>query len=125
MTDKNRQPIDEKLLLSAAKHTLQDSVDNLDQETLDRLATIRLQALAAASSRRSRRSSWLMPAGGFVTAAALVAALLLWTSEPAIKESAPVALIEDINILTDSEDIDFYQDLEFYQWLASNEQAVS
>ena len=125
MTDKNKQPVDEQLLLSAAKHTLQDSVENLDQETVDRLAAIRLQALAAASSRRSRRSSWLMPAGGFVTAAALVAAVLLWTSGPTVNESAPVALIEDINILTDSEEIDFYQDLEFYQWLAINEQAVS
>ena len=125
MTDKHKQPVDEQLLLSAAKHTLDESVESLDQETLDRLAAIRLQALAAASSRKSRSSNWFMPAGGFVTAAALVAAVLLWTSQPAMEESAPMALIEDINLLTDSEEIDFYQNLEFYQWLAANEQAVS
>lgn len=125
MTNKDKQQIDEQLLLSAAKQTLEDSVKNIDAETLERLSAIRLQTLAAASSRKTRGTSWLMPAGGFVTAAALVAAVMLWTAEPVVQETTPVAVIEDLNILTDSEEIDFYQDLEFYQWLAVNEQSVS
>jgi hypothetical protein len=129
MTAKNKQqPVDEQLLLSAAKHTLRDRVDGLDAETLDRLAAIRHRAVASASQGRAREwrlANWLTPAGGFVTAAALVVAVMLWSSTSVINEPAPVAVLEDIKILTDSEDLDFYQDLEFYQWLAVNEQAVS
>lgn len=129
MTAKNKQqPVDEQLLLSAAKHTLRERVDSLDAETLDRLAAIRHRAVASTSQGRAREwrlTSWLMPAGGFVTAAALVVAVMLWSSTSVVNEPAPVAVLEDIKILTDSEDLDFYQDLEFYQWLAVNEQAVS
>lgn len=127
MTAKNKQqPIDEKLLLSAAKSTLEDSVNSLDDDTLNRLAAIRRRAVDAAGQKQSSAwDGWLKPAGGFVTAAVLVVAVMLWSSTSTVNETTPVAAIEDIKILTDSEELDFYQDLEFYQWLAVNEQAVS
>lgn len=129
MTSENKQqPVDEQLLLSAAKNTLEDSVNNIDQETLDRLAAMRLRAVQAAASQSKaggwRAINWLVPAGGFITAAVLVASVMLW-SAGSVNEPAPVAAIEDITILTDSEDLELYKDLEFYQWLAVNEQAVS
>ncbi|WP_455376775.1 hypothetical protein [Kaarinaea lacus] len=127
MTAKNKQqPVDEQLLLSAAKHTLDESVNNLDAETLDRLAAIRLRAIASANQgkKSSAFEKWIMPAGSFVTAAVLVVAVMLWSSA-SIKGPEPVAVLEDIKLLTDSEDLEFYQELEFYQWLAVNEQATS
>ncbi len=128
MTAKNKQQlVDEQTLLSAAKHTLDESTNNLDQETLDRLAAIRFRAVASAGKGRSlgwRTASWLKPAGGFVTAAVLVASVMLWSSN-SVNEPEPVAVLEDIKLLTDSEDLEFYQNLEFYQWLAVNEQATS
>jgi len=128
-SDNKQQPVDEQLLLSAAKQTLEESVKNIDRETLDRLAAIRLRAVKAAAIGQSKRrswltSGWLVPAGGFVTAAILVVSVMLW-SAGSMNEMAPVAAIEDITILTDSEDLEFYKDLEFYQWLAVHEQAVS
>jgi len=128
MTVKNiQQEIDEDVLLSAAKNTLDDSVRNLDAETLDRLATIRLNAVAHSANRKSkswRSNNWFVPAGGFVTAAVLVVAVMLWSSTPVVNDPASMAVLEDISILTDSESLEFYQDLEFYQWLAINEQTV-
>lgn len=128
MTAKNKQQlVDEQTLLSAAKHTLDESTNNLDQETLDRLAAIRFRAVASAGKGGSlgwRTASWLKPAGGFVTAAVLVASVMLWSSN-SVNEPEPVAVLEDIKLLTDSEDLEFYQNLEFYQWLAVNEQATS
>lgn len=128
MTARNKQQlIDEQTLLSAAKHTLEASVENLDQETIDRLAAIRLQALASADRNRKLSwlsASWLKPAGGFVTAAVLIASVMLWSSN-SVDGPAPLAVLEDIKLLTDSEELEFYQDLDFYQWLAVNEQATS
>lgn len=130
MTTKDKQnTIDEQLLLSAAKSTLEESLNQIDDNTLDRLAGIRRQAIEAASQESGKAtltggSSWLLPLGGAVTAAVMVVSVMLWSSEP-VSTASPVAAIEDINLLTDSEGIEFYQDLEFYQWLAVNEQTVS
>lgn len=132
MTGKDKRPmIDEQLFLSAAKSTLDDSVDKLDVQVQARLAQIRRQALENVASRPSlakKFSHWLLPATGLVTAAAaLLLVVTLWTGQPLpeSQQSAPMAVLEDINILTDSEEIEFYQNLEFYEWLAVNEQAVS
>ena len=128
MTAKDKQQsIDEQLLLSAAKSTLEDSVDALDAVTKERLVALRRQAVAAANTQPSsfhRLPSWLLPVGGLATAAAAVLVVMtLWTIQPDQK-SAPVAVLEDINLLTAPEGIEFYQDLEFYEWLAVNEQTV-
>ena len=128
MTVKDKQQsIDEQLLLSAAKSTLDNSVDDLDASTLERLATIRRQAVESATKQQASLiglPSWLLPVGGLATAAAAVlVTMTLWTIQPDIQD-APVAVLEDINLLTAPEEIEFYQDLEFYEWLAVNEQTV-
>ena len=127
--EKNKQQlIDEQLLLSAAKSTLNDSIDQLDSEIVERLAEIRKKAVAVAANRKTRElvraNRWVLPIGGFSTAAVALAIVMFLSVQPAQK-LAPVAVLEDIKLLTDSEEIEFYQDLEFYQWLAVNEQAVS
>ena len=128
MTVKDKQQsIDEQLLLSAAKSTLDNSVDDLDASTLEQLATIRRQAVESATKQQASSiglPSWLLPVGGLATAAAAVlVTMTLWTIQPDIQD-APVAVLEDINLLTAPEEIEFYQDLEFYEWLAVNEQTV-
>ena len=128
MTVKDKQQsIDEQLLLSAAKSTLENSVDDLDASTLGRLATIRRQAVESVTTQQAssiRLPSWLLPVGSLATvAAAVLVAMTLWTIQPD-QQSAPVAVLEDINLLTAPEEIEFYQDLEFYEWLAANEQTV-
>jgi len=126
MTSKDKQQsIDEQLLLSAARSTLEDSVDALDASTVERLAAIRRRAIESATRQStSRMPRWLVPVGGLATAAAAVLVVLtLWTIQP-VKESSPVAALEDIHLLTAPEEIEFYQDLDFYEWLAIHEQTV-
>ncbi len=130
MTGKDRkQPIDDQMFLSAAKTTLERSADQLDDHTQERLAAIRRYAVDAAIKQQAVASPaftrWILPVGGFATAcAAVLVAVTLWTQEP-VKNTAPVAALEDLNILTGNDEIEFYQELEFYEWLAVNEQNVS
>lgn len=132
MTGNNgkRPSIDEELFLTAAKSTLDDSVEQLDAETRSRLTQIRQQAIEAATNPPTARlSRWLVPAGGgMAAAAALLLAVALGPdqqSSPQLQQPEPMAVLEDIQILTDSEEIEFYQNLEFYEWLAAREQNVS
>jgi hypothetical protein len=129
MTGKDKQTLlDEQLLLSAAKSTLEHNIDQIDEQVQSRLAVARRQAINAYSTKQSvpaRYSHWILPIGGLATVgAALLVVVTLWTM-PTGQYVEPVAVLEDINLLTGSEDIDFYQELEFYEWLVVNEQAVS
>ncbi|WP_455201366.1 hypothetical protein [Kaarinaea lacus] len=129
MKSKDKQALlDEQLFLTAAKSTLEKQVDQIDDQLKARLAAARRQAVDGCSTKPSVStgfSNWIMPAGGLaIVGAALLVAVTLWTM-PVEQNLEPVAVLEDINLLTGSEDIDFYQELEFYEWLAVNEQAVS
>ena len=129
MTDKDkRKTLDEQLLLSAAKSTLESRVDQIDARTQARLAVIRHRAVDIASGKHSATpdfTRWFLPVGGLATAmAAVLVVVTLWTQQPS-QDLAPVAVLEDLNLLTGSEEIEFYQELEFYEWLAVDEQSVS
>lgn len=133
MTSRDKQPpIDEELMLRAAQSTLEHNIDEMDEKTLAGLYSARRNAVAAYSAKQSQKhqaSRWVLPLAGLATVgAAVLVAVTLWTLQPAQRyegESNPVAGLEDINLLTGTEDIEFYQDLEFYEWLAVNEQVVS
>jgi hypothetical protein len=133
--DQAKQPkVDDALFLSAAKSTLDDKIDRLDPQTSARLAQIRQQAIQAAADRTTTRNAnmvrWLMPVGGGVAVAAAIMLAVTLGPDPALtptpaQKPASMAVLEDINILTDSAEIEFYRDLEFYEWLAASEQNVS
>ena len=115
----NDKPLDlaaadsgDEVLLASIRHELDRSCAALDGYTLSRLHRIRSEAVAR--RRKSRLQSLLLPFGGLVTACALVIAVSLnWHAG-----SAQPASIEDIEILADSEALDFYSEYEFYQWMA-------
>ena len=100
----------DEALLASIRQELDRSCSSLDGYTLSRLHRIRSEAVAR---RRSRLHALLLPFGGLVTACALVVAVSLgWHAGP-----QPSSL-EDIEILADSEALDFYSEYEFYQWMA-------
>jgi hypothetical protein len=113
---------DEAAFLQRVKQELDRSCGALDGATQSRLNAMRHAALAE-GQRKRRGLSLFLPFGGFVTACMLVVAVLL--QGPALPgggvlpEAAP---IEDIDLLTASEDLDFYEEYEFYQWLATSDQ---
>jgi hypothetical protein len=98
-----------------AQTLLQASADQLDGATRSRLTQARHAALDAIKQRQRTRWFWLMPATG-AAAAAIVAVLLV--SEPKQVESdATVALVDEMDIVTAEDSLEFYRDVEFYSWL--------
>jgi len=111
----------EKQFLEKVKGLLNEGVENLDRETGQRLEHIRIKALEAA---REKPSGFFTPlrwvlVGGFATATMAAVALFFWLNPS--PGTLPVRQVEDFEIITSQERIDFYQNLDFYRWLATEE----
>ncbi len=111
----------EKHFLERTKDLLNEGVENLDQQTCQRLRNIRIGALRATEERRSGffiPLHWIM-VGGFATATMAAVALFFWLSTS--PGNFPAKNAEDFEIITSQERIDFFQNLDFYRWLATEE----
>ena len=106
----------QEFLLFAKKH-LDKSVDELDSATLSRLAHSRHRAL----SSEPQGIQWAWPAWGLATASVVVLSIILWFQNPMNPE--PSLLTEDLELLASSDSLEFYEDLDFYDWLSEDEQA--
>lgn len=104
-------------LARRARKAFQDSVRNLDGSTRSRLAQARARAVDAAGRRRIwwPLPSPLVPLGGI--AAACLVAVLFWQM-PAFRV-APIEpqVLTDLDILLDGEELELFEELEFYAWL--------
>ncbi|MCI0659204.1 MAG: hypothetical protein L0170_19290, partial [Acidobacteria bacterium] len=58
---------------------------------------------------------------GLATASVVILAGLLWLFAP--NGAGPLPGHEDFELLTSAEGLEFYEDLEFYGWLADHERA--
>lgn len=106
------------LLLQRVKQELDRSCAALDGATQSRLNAMRHAALAQGRQRR-RSFPLLLPFGGLVTASVLALAIMLQT--PSQDDTLPAAApVEDLDLLTASEELDFYEEYEFYEWLATS-----
>ncbi|MDX1561850.1 MAG: hypothetical protein R3305_02945 [Gammaproteobacteria bacterium] len=109
----------ERQIAERASELFADSVRGLDGQTRSRLAQARAKAVDAAQRRRF--SFWLeprqlLPASG--VAAAVLAVALFW--QPGFEtEVVPVEanVIDDFDILLEGENLDLFEELEFYAWL--------
>ena len=99
------------------KQALDQSSDTLDGKTLSRLRQARTKALES-PYKPNYFSHW-----GPVAAAASVSALAigLWLYQPTQENHTMMANLEDLELLAAQEDIEFYEDLDFYLWLESQE----
>jgi len=109
----------EEFFLERTKDLLNRSTQNLDSATRQRLAHIRVKALSAFEEK---------PAGFFLPlrwltfgslATAAIAAVGLFFFLKSSPGDFPARQIEDFEIITSQERIDFYQDLEFYRWMVT------
>jgi hypothetical protein len=111
----------EKRLLEKAKDLLNEGAEKLDSQTTRRLEHIRLAALSATEKRHAGflpPSRWVT-VGAFATAAMAVVAVVFWLrTSPG---DFPDKDIEDLEIIASKEQVDFYENLEFYRWLATKE----
>lgn len=104
------------------KQQLDLSLTTLDAMTQSQLTQARYKALAHAEKKRFKLGQWLT---GLASAA--VVALLVITVMPTMQiadnhQQANLQLATDPEwvIVSDMDEIELYQDLEFYQWLDDN-----
>jgi hypothetical protein len=111
----------EARFLEKAKQSLLASEGQIDAKTASRLRDIRSRAVEAAGERDQgffRIPNWAR-IGGVATAAAAVLVFMIWFDTP--RQDLPVKSADDLEIVlnVDSADnIDLYEDLDFYEWLA-------
>lgn len=110
------EPDQDKQFTEFAKRTLDQSVQDLDSETRSRLSSARQTELS-----QSFKPRWsFYPAWGIAAACAALLTFTLWEAQP-----PPVIAtlsIDDVEILASADGWEFYEDLEFYSWLAENDQ---
>ncbi|GMQ75028.1 MAG: hypothetical protein BMS9Abin01_0271 [Gammaproteobacteria bacterium] len=117
-------------VIEGIRRRLDEQADGLDSATLSRLARARRLALAAEVQprRRWRRlirlsdrpaGDWLVPAGAFASVLATAVALTLMVAEPG---NGGARAMDDLELLTAGEELELYENLEFYRWLQDREQ---
>ncbi len=93
--------------VARAKGVLDRTEESVDPTMRARLRQARLRALESSPS--------LLPRFVWATATVTVLVAALWLSQPVVLSPAPP--LEDIEILASMDDIEFYDDLDFYHWL--------
>lgn len=105
----------EQAFINKAKEAFDTSIESLDENTLSAITRCRQHALEKPSGKRA----WVMlPAGALATLALVVALYFSVSSQNTNGLEA-----DDLDMLSSSESLEFYEDLEFYQWLDENDLA--
>jgi hypothetical protein len=109
----------EKDLIDHIKRHLDESVADLDAPTAARIAVARATALREGTKRRL---VWRWPAVGLATAAAGLLAFMITS------RSVPPQLTaehrEVLEIIASEKNIELFENLEFYAWLAENRSSL-
>ncbi|HEY5973757.1 MAG TPA: DUF3619 family protein [Geobacteraceae bacterium] len=116
----NGQELDEKFV-KRLKVELDAGSERLDPSVSTRLRDGRQVAVARAGKRSWGLFSlprWVT-ASGLATAAVLVVAVSLWNGSNG-QRTLPGKIGDDFEIITAQEQLDLYDDLEFYRWLAES-----
>jgi hypothetical protein len=108
----------EQEIAERARQLFAERVAGLDGRTRSRLAQARAQAVEAAGRRRFAwwtAPSRLIPIGA---AAAAVLAVALFLQTPVVTlEPVESTVLNDLDILLEEEELDLFEELEFYAWL--------
>ena len=139
---KNQTPQDK----ASAKESMEDTqwiedslqshldarADNLDYTVTSKLSAARHRALSLDATGESTKNSptvwfnWVNAAGGTaVLALAIVFGMRVYSpikpqTEDPIGLISQQVLMEDLNMLSSSDDIEFYQAVEFLEWMETN-----
>jgi len=129
----SRDPLSDRI-----RRHLDASERALDEPALERLAQARREALAAAARHSPAPGhswpvslstpvvlEWLLPAGAMASVAVMVLALSLLVKSPPVSTAHSVAntAVLDIDLLSARQNLDVYDNLDFYRWLAANDRA--
>lgn len=109
----------EEKLADAAKRLLDESIADLDGATLSRLARARNRALAGGAVRKTFLRRPLPMFGLAASTLTAVALVLMVLFGPWQRDMQEKDLMADLGILTAEESLEFFEEIEFYQWLAT------
>lgn len=102
-------------LLAHIKNILDESEQQLTPETLRRLQ----QARVLATQHQPATPWWVNATSIGVTAGIGLLAVNLWLNHPLPRSNLP---FEDVELLSGEQNLEFYRELEFYQWLEDEKQ---
>lgn len=135
MKDSTKQPLDDATggaVERRSRELFDAQVANLDAHTRSRLNRARQAALASASDQVRGlvwKSRWVLPVGSAAAVAlvALSTVQLLRTDREAApgSESVVASTVDDVEILTSSEELDMLQNVDFYAWLDTQQDGQS
>lgn len=106
----------DEVLLKQVKTTLETAANDLDPALVTRLRGMRRAAISQAGSRQFLRAwQW----GGAVAATLLVVVFTLNSLNDTLENRVieNMAGLDDLQMLSATEDLELYKDLEFYSWL--------
>ena len=111
----------EKEFLTHIKSALDDGSNTLDSATRARLRAAR----AAAVTAGERPVRWAWPAGAMAITAALALSWSLWFAAPVMQAPplGPAPGMDQLELLSAGDNLELYSDLEFYRWLAGDNDA--
>ena len=114
--------MDPDTLESRAKALFDESVDGLDGRVRSRLTQARYIAVAELElQRESWLRRWAIPAGGLTAAALAICIIVVLDMFPDMgNEGQPTVAalaVEDVAILSDADNLELLEDMEFYAWL--------
>ncbi|MEE9141262.1 MAG: DUF3619 family protein [Gammaproteobacteria bacterium] len=120
----DRQNSREDAFIEKVKNRLEEQNAALPAHVSSRLTQARHAAVDAyrqahrdeSRAGQSRARTWALAAG--VAAVAIAAAVFVYAPGETELTLVPVAEISDIEILFDEDDLELYEDLDFYLWLA-------
>ena len=97
--------------LAAVRMDLVQGIDEIDDTTSSKLKQIRRQALERKAAKNL--PALFLPAAVLATAC-LALALIVYIPEQHPKQKE---MIDDLDLITTSQSLDLYEDLDFYEWL--------
>lgn len=103
-----------------AKAILDHDMEQIDEQIIGRLRQIRRKAMAG----KERRLTFKWNRFRILSATAIAGFLFAVISLTIVRtpsQTVTAKLIEDIDIFSSEVNIDFYEDLEFYTWLAERQ----
>ncbi|MCO7222827.1 DUF3619 family protein [Pleionea sp. CnH1-48] len=107
---------DDELVKQIAQQ-LDDSTESLDYATQLKLQRIRQQALQVSPKESMVKRFW-QPMSAFLVTASLAAVVVFNTQQTTAPTSNhQTEILEDIELLAADEELEFIQNLEFYEWL--------
>jgi len=93
------------------------SVARVDGSTRSSLAQARAEAVAAAAGGPQGRTLHRGFGVAGIAAAMALTAAVVWLQQPVPDTAVGLTAFDDLDILLDEEELELYEDLEFYTWL--------